>query len=92
MTNPTVESFTRQSLDEGFDEVLVREWPADLVLETHTHPFSVSAYVERGEYWLTIGDQVKHLQAGDSFRLARDIAHAERYGAQGATVWVARAH
>jgi hypothetical protein len=92
MTPPTLENFTRNCLSEGFDEVLVREWAADLVLETHTHPFAVSAYVARGEYWLTIGDEVKHLQAGDSFRLGRDIAHAERYGAQGATVWVARAN
>jgi quercetin dioxygenase-like cupin family protein len=87
-----MESFTQQSLEEGFDEVLVREWPADLVLDMHTHPFAVSAYVARGEYWLTVGDQVKHLKTGDSFRLARDVAHAERYGAQGATVWVARAN
>ncbi len=92
MPIPTLESFNRQSLAEGFDEVLVREWPADLVLETHTHPFDVSAYVERGEYWLSVDGQVKHLQAGDSFRLARDVAHAERYGQQGATVWVARAN
>ena len=92
MTSPTMESFTQQSLEEGFDEVLVREWPADLVLDMHTHPFAVSAYVARGEYWLTVGDQVKHLKTGDSFRLARDVAHAERYGAQGATVWVARAN
>lgn len=92
MTTPTLDSFTRQSLAEGFDEVLVREWPADLVLETHTHPFDVSAYVERGEYWLSVDGQVQHLQAGDSFRLSRDIAHAEHYGPQGATVWVARAN
>jgi len=92
MTSPTMESFTQQSLEEGFDEVLVREWPADLVLDMHTHAFAVSAYVARGEYWLTVGDQVKHLKTGDSFRLARDVAHAERYGAQGATVWVARAN
>ena len=92
MTDTTLESFTAQSMDEGFDEILVREWPADLLLETHTHAFAVSAYVARGEYWLTLGDQVKHLQAGDHFRLDRDVPHAERYGAQGATVWVARAH
>ena len=92
MTSPTLESFTKKALDEGFDEVLVREWAPDLVLDTHTHPFAVSAYVARGEYWLTVGDQDKNLKTGDSFRLARDVAHAERYGAQGATVWVARAN
>lgn len=92
MSSPTLESFTAQSMDEGFDEILVREWDAHLRLDTHTHPFDVSAYVARGEYWLTVGDEVKHLQTGDFFRLARDVAHAELYGPDGATVWVARAN
>lgn len=92
MSTPTFESFTNQSLDEGFDEIIVREWAPELELATHTHPFDVSAYVERGEYWLTVGDQVKHLKAGDHFRLARDVPHAELYGPEGATVWVARAN
>jgi hypothetical protein len=92
MNTPTLESFTAQSMDEGFDEILVREWAANLKLDTHTHPFDVSAYVAQGEYWLTLGDDVKHLRAGDSFRLARNVPHAELYGPQGATVWVARAN
>jgi len=92
MRTPDFNEFTRQSLDEGFDEVFVREWAPSLVLDTHTHPFAVSAYVERGEYWLTLEQEVKHLKAGDHFRLARDIPHAERYGPEGATVWVARAN
>jgi quercetin dioxygenase-like cupin family protein len=92
MTAPTLESFTHQALDEGFDEILVREWAPDLVLDTHTHSFAVSVYVARGEYWLTVGDKVQHLQAGDTFRLDRDVPHAEHYGKQGATIWVARAN
>jgi quercetin dioxygenase-like cupin family protein len=92
MTTMNLEAFTKQSLEEGFDEVLVREWSPGLVLDTHTHPFDVSAYVVKGEYWLTLDTQIKHLKAGDSFRLARDIPHAERYGMEGATVWVARAN
>lgn len=92
MIAPTLESFTAQSLEEGFDEILVREWAPDLRLDTHTHPFDVSAYVLRGEYWLSLGEEVKHLKAGDYFRLARDVPHAELYGPQGASVWVARAN
>jgi quercetin dioxygenase-like cupin family protein len=92
MSTPDFNEFTRQSLDEGFDEVLVREWAPSLVLDTHTHPFAVSVYVERGEYWLTLEHEVKHLKAGDHFRLAREIPHAERYGPEGAKVWVARAN
>ncbi len=92
MNTPTLESFTAQSMDEGFDEIIVREWAPDLKLDALTHPFDVSAYVVQGEYWLTVGDEVKHLKAGDFFRLARNVAHAELYGPQGATVWVARAN
>lgn len=92
MTALTLESFTTQARDEGFDEIIVREWEAHLKLDTHTHPFDVSAYVVRGEYWLTVGEDVQHLKAGDFFRLARNVPHAELYGPQGATVWVARAN
>lgn len=92
MNSPTLASFTAQSLEEGFDEIIVREWEPDLRLDTHTHPFDVSAHVVRGEYWLTVGEEVQHLKAGDFFRLARNVPHAELYGPEGATVWVARAN
>jgi quercetin dioxygenase-like cupin family protein len=92
MSAPNFEAFTAQSLDEGFDEVLVREWQADLVLDTHTHPFDASVQVVRGSYSLTVGNEVRHLKAGDSFRLARNVPHAEHYGPEGATIWVARAN
>ena len=92
MNSPTLASFTAQSLEEGFDEIIVREWEPHLRLDTHTHPFDVSAHVVRGEYWLTVGEEVQHLKAGDFFRLAQNVPHAELYGPEGATVWVARAN
>jgi len=92
MNTITQESFREQSLREGFEEFIVREWAPGLHLATHTHPFDVSAYVASGEYWLTVGQEVKHLKAGDKFRLARNVPHEELYGPQGATVWVARAY
>lgn len=88
----TFEEFTAVSMNEGFDEVLVREWEPNRVVQTHTHPFDVSALVVRGEFQLTVGDQVTLLKAGDPFRLARNIEHVEHYGPEGATVWVARAN
>ncbi len=89
---PSLESFTAQAMDEGFDEILVREWAPDLELASHTHAFAVSAQVVRGEFWLTVDGSTRHIAAGEGFRLARDVPHAERYGPQGATVWVARAN
>ena len=44
----------------------------------------------QGEMWLTCGDRTRHLRPGDRFELARDVPHAERYGTEGATYWVAR--
>ena len=89
---PTLETFTAQAMDEGFDEILVREWAPGLELDTHSHAFTVSARVVRGEFWLTVDGSTRHIPVGQSFRLARDVPHAERYGPQGATVWVARAN
>ena len=74
----------------GFTAVLARQWPAGTVLDTHTHPFAVEARVVQGEMWLTVGDETRHLQAGDSFTLEREVPHTERYGDEGATYWVAR--
>ena len=88
----TFESFRDQALAAGFDEVLVREWEPDTVLDTHTHPFGVQACMVRGEMWLTVAGQVRHLLPGDAFVLDADVPHAERYGAQGAVYWVARRH
>jgi quercetin dioxygenase-like cupin family protein len=84
------EAFESTARAEGFDEVLVREWQPGQVLDTHRHPFAVKALVTRGEVWLTEGEHVRHLRAGDGFQLAREVPHAERYGEEGATFWVAR--
>lgn len=70
--------------------MLERDWPAATVLDWHTHPFAVKALVVRGEMWLTVGADTRHLKAGDDFVLDRDVRHAERYGNAGATYWVAR--
>jgi len=88
----TYEDFESTARVEGFDEVLAREWSPNQVLEPHRHPFAVKAIVARGEFWLTEGDCIRHLREGEGFELGRDVPHAERYGPDGATLWVARRH
>jgi quercetin dioxygenase-like cupin family protein len=90
MTQPSFETFKAAALAQGFDEVTEREWPPGLVLDHHTHPFAVRALVVKGEMWLTVGDDVRHLRPGDTFELDHATPHAERYGPEGATYWVAR--
>lgn len=84
------EEFESDARAQGFDEVLERKWPPLTVLDTHTHSFAVEALVVQGEMWLTVGDNTRHLLPGDSFELEREVPHAERYGSEGATYWVAR--
>ncbi|HEU4622529.1 MAG TPA: AraC family transcriptional regulator [Burkholderiaceae bacterium] len=92
MNLPTFAEYEADARERGFDEIIERWWSADLVLDHHGHPFALEALVVQGEMWLTMGGATRHLCTGDRFTLGRDVAHAERYGAQGAVVWVARRH
>ena len=74
----------------GCSEVIARSWEPDVVQDTHTHPFHARALVVQGEMWLTVDGEIRHLKPGDRFELPAHKPHAERYGSQGATYWVAR--
>lgn len=86
----SLEAFEAEQRTIGCDEVLERRWKPNTTVGTHTHPFSVRALVVEGEMWLTVGERTKHLRAGDRFELDDGVPHAERYGADGTTLWVAR--
>ena len=92
MTAPSFQQFEADCRAQGFDEVIERPWAANIQVASHSHPFDVSALMVKGELWLTVNDQTRHLQAGDRFQLPRDVLHQERYGADGALLWVARRH
>ncbi len=90
MNLPSFDQFKQQATAAGFDEVIARDWPPHTVLDTHTHPFAVHAILTQGEMWLTMDGHTRHLQPGDVFELDSDVPHDERYGAEGASYWVAR--
>jgi len=90
MNDITFAAFEAEARSRGFDAVIERKWAPNTVLDTHTHDFAVDARVVQGEMWLTVGERTQHLRAGDRFELAREVPHAERYGPEGATYWVAR--
>jgi mannose-6-phosphate isomerase-like protein (cupin superfamily) len=90
MQDITFEQYEARSHARGFDEVTPRVWDAGIEVPTHTHPFSVEALVVAGEMWLTVDGDTRHLRPGDTFTLDREVPHAERYGAGGATYWAAR--
>ena len=86
----TFEEFAAQAQAQGYPQALVRTWDPGHVTPEHDHPFDTHALVVEGEFWLTVGDDTRHFQAGDTFELSRHILHRERYGAQGAIFWAAR--
>jgi hypothetical protein len=90
MADQTFGEYEREMRAQGFDAVLERDWPPLTQVDTHTHPFAAQALVVRGEMWLTQNDATRHIAAGGTFELAAGVPHAERYGAEGATYWVAR--
>lgn len=90
MSHATFREFEADALSQGFDEVLERQWKPFAVLDDHAHPFAAKALVVQGEMWLTVGDETRHLLAGDRFELDPKVPHSERYGSEGATYWVAR--
>jgi hypothetical protein len=92
MSTLSFQQFAAEARAQGFDEILERDWAPDLVIQTHCHPFAIHALVTRGDFWLTVDELTRQLHAGDTFDLEFETPHAERYGAEGATFWVARRH
>lgn len=92
MIDVSFEAFQARKLNEGYDEVLLREWAPGFANEPHHHPFDTDAVVAQGEFWLTLNDATTHYRCGDTFKVARGIEHSEKYGPNGATFWAARKH
>ena len=74
----------------GFDQAVERVWKPLTTVEGHAHPFDANALVVQGEMWLTVNGRTEHLTPDGSFELQAHQPHSERYGAEGATCWVAR--
>ena len=88
----TFAQFESRLRAQGYNEVLERKWEPGQVVGTHTHPFDAQAVVAQGEMWLTVGNATAHIVQGGGFEIDRGTPHAERYGGEGATFWVARRH
>lgn len=83
-------SFADSMKKQGFDQVAERVWEPATIVEEHSHPFHARALIVQGEMWLTVDGRTQHLLPGGTFELPPNLPHAERYGPEGATYWVAR--
>jgi len=84
------DTFADTMKKQGFDQVVERVWKPATVVEEHSHPFHARALIVQGEMWLTVDGRTEHLLPGGTFELTPNLPHAERYGPDGATYWVAR--
>ncbi|CAJ0775602.1 cupin domain-containing protein [Ralstonia holmesii] len=74
---------------EGFTEfVLVTRDAGEL--DTHTHAFEAKALILAGEIHIHSGGAERVYRPGDTFHLAANAPHTERYGPQGVQYLVAR--
>lgn len=90
MIDTTFPQFEADALAKGYDIAIERKWAPDEVVDVHTHPFTVKALVIEGEMWLSVGGITRRFGPGDQFEMAAGVPHAECYGHEGATYWVAR--
>ncbi len=88
----TFEEFETDRRHAGANDVVTRTWQANQIVEPHAHAFDVEALLVEGELWLTCDGETRHLRPGDRYSVPRNVPHHERYGASGATAWVARTH
>lgn len=90
MESVNLQAFEAEAVARGYAPLLERRWVPGTTLDVHAHPFDARAVMVEGEMWLTVGSETRHLRAGDTFELDRQVPHSERYGDQGAVFWVAR--
>ncbi|CAJ0787855.1 hypothetical protein LMG19083_01639 [Ralstonia psammae] len=73
----------------GFTEFVIVTREAG-ELDTHTHPFEAKALILAGEIHIRAGGVERVYRPGDTFHLAANAPHTERYGPQGVQYLVAR--
>jgi quercetin dioxygenase-like cupin family protein len=81
------EGVRRKILVHGPDLMLVRvEFEAGAVGRMHRHPHRQATYVAAGRFEVTVGDEMRALDAGDSFFAVADVPHGVRALAAGTLV------
>jgi mannose-6-phosphate isomerase-like protein (cupin superfamily) len=84
------EDFKEKKLEQGYREVLERQWEPNIEKEFHRHEYTADAIVIEGEFWLTVEGKTRHLNPGDSFHVPAQVEHKEKYGVAGYVFWVAK--
>ncbi len=82
--------FRAYAAAKGFADPETRHYASDIDGPLHTHPFAVTLLVTEGEFALQYEDRKDVFRAGERCDLAANVPHAERAGAGGAVVLLAK--
>ncbi|MBL8702758.1 MAG: cupin domain-containing protein [Alphaproteobacteria bacterium] len=83
-------AFEARLRQEGYEEILLREWEPDRIVPEHTHPFDAHVLVLEGDMTLTLGGSARTCRPGDVFTVPAGTPHAEAYGPKGARLLAGR--
>lgn len=83
-------TFRERLRSDGYPEPQVKEYPANLDSDMHTHDASVRLLVTAGKLCVKLDSGTVAIGPGEVFDLAAGVAHAEQTGAEGARALVAK--
>ena len=84
------QEFRSRAIANGFSDFQQKEYPFDTNPPLHSHEFSVTLIVTRGEFCLQFPNTTSMYSIGDYCDLPANTIHAERAGENGASVLLAR--
>lgn len=78
---------------DGYGDIETKTKAPGEVNSAHSHPYAVRLMVLSGEITVTnTNGPARTCRAGDTFSLAADCEHFERYGAEGAVILAGKKH
>jgi quercetin dioxygenase-like cupin family protein len=83
-------AFEAELKRDGYDEVVVGQFPPGHDPGEHAHPYSVRALILDGEFTIAVNGQARTYRPGDVFALAAGCRHTERTGPAGVTFLAGR--
>ncbi|HZP89229.1 MAG TPA: cupin [Burkholderiales bacterium] len=87
-----LEDFKAELLRDGYEDVQMREIPANTFNDRHAHDFDVRALMLDGELTLAWDGQERTFRRGEVFVMEAGCPHVEQFGAAGARYLVGRRH
>jgi quercetin dioxygenase-like cupin family protein len=85
-----VEEFEAAVRQQGYEEVVTRDYGPNHYAGDHSHPFDARALIVSGDITISAGGASRHYPTGTVFELAAGTVHQEQVGPGGVVYLVGR--